>query len=75
MRLTSLKKREVAEIIGIDQCEDNIYQRLLDLGFVKGTKVTIESISPLGDPIAYCVYNTQIALRCNEAKYILIKKI
>lgn len=45
-------------------------RRLLDLGFVPGNVVTVLQKSPLGDPIAFRVNNTTIALRKEESSLI-----
>lgn len=45
-------------------------RRLLDLGFVPGAIVQPIQKSPLGDPVAYRINNTTIALRHNEADLI-----
>lgn len=42
-------------------------RRLLDLGFVPGAIVRILRKSPLGDPIAFRVSQTTIALRKEES--------
>ena len=44
--------------------------RLLDLGFVAGTPVEVEMVSPAGDPTAYRVRGTVIALRREQAGLI-----
>lgn len=41
--------------------------RLLDLGFVPGTPVRRLRTGPLGDPVAYLVRGTVIALREEQA--------
>jgi len=46
-------------------------RRLLDLGFVKGAEISVLRKSPLGDPVAYRVSNTTIALRNDESSMIL----
>ncbi|MBM7684707.1 FeoA family protein [Defluviitalea raffinosedens] len=48
-------------------------RRMLDLGFIKDTEVKVMRCSPLGDPTAYFVRNTVIALRKEEASKILVK--
>lgn len=74
-RLSRLQVGETAIIKGISrECRGENRRRLLDLGFVKGTKITISSISPLGDPTAYVLRETLIALRSEQAQYILIQK-
>ena len=51
--LASLKIGQTAVITGfIPECRQEVRQRLLDLGFVRGSKIKIENISPLSDPVA-----------------------
>lgn len=50
-------------------------RRLLDLGFIKGALVTCVRRSPLGDPVAFDVSNTVIALRESESKKIVVRKV
>ncbi len=51
---------------------DSIRRRLLDMGFTQGTKVACLYASPAGDPKAYAVFGTVIALRSEEASQIEI---
>jgi len=75
VRLSSLQEGESAKVLGISkECRGESRRRLLDLGFVKGTSIKIELISPLKNPKAYLVKGTSIALRDNQASKILIKK-
>lgn len=48
-------------------------RRILDLGFIKNTKVHVIRRSPLGDPTAYLIRDTMIALRNEEASEIIVK--
>ncbi|MHC5353996.1 FeoA family protein [Myroides sp. LJL115] len=74
MTLLDLHKGQKATILGINKsCPVEIFQRLLDLGFVHGATIIIHSISPLNDPIAYSIFNTIISLRKQDAKYIEIQ--
>ena len=74
-RLSSLQEHETAKIIGISrESRGESRRRLLDLGFVKGTEISIDLMNPLGEPNAYFVKGTSIALRKNQAAKILIKK-
>ncbi|MDA5109557.1 MULTISPECIES: FeoA family protein [Brevibacillus] len=45
-------------------------RRLLDLGFVPGNVIEVLQKSPLGDPVAFRVNNTTIALRREESSQI-----
>ncbi|WP_083191686.1 metal-dependent transcriptional regulator [Formosa haliotis] len=74
-RLSSLKADETAKIIGISrESRGESRRRLLDLGFVKGSDVSIDLLNPLGDPNAFLIKGTSIALRKDQASKILIKK-
>lgn len=50
-------------------------RRLLDLGFVPGFIVEMIQASPLGDPIAFRVSGTTIALRKEESSQIFGEKV
>ena len=74
-RLSMLQVNEQARIIGISkEIRGESRRRLLDLGFVKGAEVSVDLPNPLGDPKAYLIKGTSIALRKNQASKILIKK-
>lgn len=49
-----------------------IRRRLLDLGLVPGTKVEVIRRSPVGDPIAFGIRGTVIALRKEVANNVLV---
>ncbi len=74
MNLVDLQKGQKAIICGIaSDCPTLIFQRFLDLGFIKGASISIHSISPLNDPVAYSIFNTIISLRKEDAKYVIIE--
>ena len=73
-QLSSLNNGEEAEIAGISKAlRGKQRRRLLDLGFVPGTKISTLMKSVGGDPIAYQLRGTTIALRKNQAESIFIK--
>ncbi|AFS79220.1 ferrous iron transport protein A [Gottschalkia acidurici 9a] len=47
-------------------------RRILDLGLIPGSIVTIERSSPSGNPIAYRIRGSLIALRNEEAQSIKV---
>ncbi len=72
--LSSLKRGQAAEIIGISRTMRPVERRrLLDLGVLPGTKIRAEFISPTGDPVAYMIRGALIALRKDQADKILIQ--
>ncbi len=52
-----------------------IRRRLLDLGLIEDTIIVPLHTSPSGDPIAYLIRGTVIALRSELASTILVEKI
>lgn len=72
--LADLRPGERATLLGLAQaCRGAERQRLLDLGFVRDTEVTAEMTSPTGDPIAYRVRGSVIALRREQARLVLVR--
>lgn len=73
--LSGLKPGGRAKVLGLSPaCRGPERRRLLDLGFVSGTPVEVEMISPAGDPTAYRVRGTVIALRREQSGLIRIAK-
>lgn len=71
--LAQLAPGQAARIVGLTPaCRGAERRRLLDLGFVPGTKVGVEMVSPGGDPTAYRVRGTVIALRREQATLVRI---
>jgi DtxR family Mn-dependent transcriptional regulator len=71
--LAGLTRGRPARVVGLTAaCRGAERRRLLDLGFVPGTEVEVEMVSPGGDPTAYRVRGTVIALRREQAGLIRI---
>lgn len=71
--LSGLQLGGRAKVLGLSPaCRGAERRRLLDLGFVAGTAVEVEMVSPAGDPTAYRVRGTVIALRREQAGLIRI---
>ena len=52
-----------------------VRNRLLDLGFLPGTQVTVVRRAPLGDPTAYKVRGAMLALRHEDASLVAAEPI
>ena len=72
MNLSDLPLNTVG-IIDKLNCNENIRRRMLDLGLIKGTKITPVFKSPSGDPIAYEIRKTLIAIRKEDSELISLK--
>ncbi|MBE6021238.1 MAG: ferrous iron transport protein A [Clostridiales bacterium] len=53
----------------------SLRRRMLDLGLTKGAAVEVLHKSPAGDPTAYSVRGTVIALRSEDAEKILMTSV
>lgn len=73
MTLDKLKVGESAVITKINNV-DTERRRLFDLGILPGTRIENVMKSPLGDPIAYRVRNSTVALRRRQAQLIEIQE-
>lgn len=74
--LSNLKPGEKARVLELSRaCRGAERRHLMDLGFVPGTEVEVEMMSPTGDPTAYRVRGTFIALRREQAVLIRVKAL
>lgn len=55
--------------------DGSIRRRFLDLGLINGTEITALGKSPSGDPVAYFIRGSVIALRSEDASLILVEKM
>lgn len=73
----SLAEIKIGQSAIIDHLENkgSMCRRLLDLGFVHGTKIKCLQKNPTGDTIAYMVRGSVIALRKDDAVNIKAAEI
>ena len=72
MNLCNLPLNTIGIIDNLN-CSGNIRRRLLDLGLVKGTQIIPVLKSPSGDPTAYEIRKTLIALRKEDSCLISVQ--
>lgn len=74
-RLWALKPGEKAEVAALSRAARNVERRrLMDLGILPGVEIEAAFTSPGGDPTAYLVRDTLIALRKEQANHICIRR-
>lgn len=73
MRLDLLKPGE-SGIIKTVGGEGALRLRLLDMGLIPGTKVKVQKIAPLGDPIQILIRGYDLTLRKEDAAKIDVEK-
>lgn len=73
MNLSELPLNTVGVIDKLN-CNGNIKRRMLDLGLISGTKIKPIFKSPSGDPVAYEIRKTLIAIRKEDSQYIMLQQ-
>lgn len=74
LTLSNLKQGESAFVVGLSNALRGLQRRrMLDFGIVPGAKITAQLKSLSGDPTAYEIRGTTIALRKNQSDHIYIK--
>lgn len=74
--LATLQVGERAEVLRLSPaCRGQQRRRLMDLGIVPGTVISVEMRSPAGDPRAYNIRGATIALRKNQAELIHVRRM
>lgn len=76
LRLSDIEPGHVAEVIALDpECRGLMRHRLLDLGFTPGARVRPDLTTFAGDPRAYHVRGTTIALRREHSARVLVRAV
>lgn len=72
MTLDKLQPGQGGVIATVDG-EGALRLRLLDMGLIPGTAVTVRKIAPLGDPIEIHIRGYELTLRLEDASYITME--
>lgn len=70
--LSELREGEHAVLERIDLGEDDV-QRMMELGFIPGTRIVVGRCAPGGDPRVYRVDGSEIALRRETASHLRLR--
>ncbi|MCI2058913.1 MAG: ferrous iron transport protein A [Oscillibacter sp.] len=71
MTLDQLKPGTAAVIAAVGG-EGALRCRLLDMGLIPHTRVTLQKVAPMGDPIEIRVRGYELTLRVDDAKKITV---
>ena len=55
--------------------DDELAQKLLEMGCTPGEKIMVERKAPFNDPIAIVVSGFMLSLRKDDAEKIIVKKL
>ena len=74
MTLNDLKIGDSAVITDVGG-EGSLRNRFLDMGLIPHTKVTLQKVAPMGDPVEIRVRGYELTLRRVDAKLIEIGEV
>lgn len=72
--LSKLKKGQRAVIVKVEG-KGAIKRRMIDMGMVTGSEISVVRVAPFGDPIEFSIKGYSLSLRKSEAENIIVKRI
>jgi len=72
--LSSLKKGEKGIVVQV-KGKGAIKRRMMDMGVVPGSEISVVRVAPFGDPIEFMVKGYNLSLRKSEARDIKVEKV
>lgn len=72
MTLKDLRPGESGTVTGYDNLGAPV--RLMEMGLIPGTKVTVVRLAPLGDPMDLMVRGYHLSIRKHDAARICVEK-
>ena len=57
------------------QAKGQVRQRLLEMGFIRGARLRVEKLAPLGDPMELVIKGYHLSLRRDESSCILVQPV
>ena len=74
MTLDQLRPGMTGKIISVGE-EGELRLRLLDMGLIPRTEVTLIKVAPMGDPIEIRVRGYELTLRVSDARNIEVSEV
>ena len=71
--LADVERNRPVTIEAVDG-ERGVRRRLMEMGLIPGTRVTVTNVAPLGDPLEIEVRRGRLSIRRHEAAHILLRK-
>ena len=75
MKLSELKKGEIAQVVSVDCSNNHLKRRMLDMGVTSGVVVKVKKIAPFGDPVDIELRGYELCLRKSELGRIEVIKL
>ncbi len=71
IRLSELQPGAEGTVLQV-RAQGAIRQRLLEMGFIRGARLRVEKLAPLGDPMELVIKGYHLSLRREEGSCILV---
>lgn len=73
--MKTLRNASIGETVIVRKLhgEGALKRRIMDMGITKGTKVCIQKVAPLGDPLELTVRSYELSLRKADAEMIEVE--
>ena len=72
--LSDLQPGDQGEVVRV-QAQGQVRQRLLEMGFIRGARLRVEKLAPLGDPMELVIKGYHLSLRRDESACILVHRV
>lgn len=72
---SELKVGESAEIVGYNVGDSQYKSKLLSMGLVRGVRLKVLQVAPLGDPVKISVLAYRLSLRKEEANVLQLRRV
>lgn len=74
LRLSALQPGQEATVWAVE-AQGPIRRRLLEMGFIRGARIRVEKMAPLGDPMELVIKGYHLSLRREESACILVSEV
>lgn len=71
--LSLLQPGDHGQVVEV-QAQGAVRQRLLEMGFIRGARLRVEKLAPLGDPMELVIKGYHLSLRREEGACILVDR-
>ena len=72
--LSLLQPGDQGEVVQV-KAQGPVRQRLLELGFIRGARLRVEKLAPLGDPMELVIKGYHLSLWRDESACILVEPV
>jgi Fe2+ transport system protein FeoA len=72
VRLSELIVGQEGRVVRLE-AKGGFRHRLLEMGFVRGAKIEVKRVAPLGDPVEYSIKDYELSMRRREAQSVVVE--